>query len=889
MSSPESRKIISLNGSWGLHPGSAGEPPSLFEHAVPVPALVDAAQPGYDWREYDYHWYEKTFFLDPQSRSESAFLKIEQAMFGTEVWLNGKHLGGDIACYTSQEYDCSDVIRYDRPNHLFVRIGMKHTLPPESAVGKDPERATFIPGIWGDVSLILSGNPRIQLVQVIPHIDSITAEVRVTIENKSAVAREVLFTSNILEKTTLAVSAYEVKTGVLVPPQSSRTVSFHQEIRDTKLWSPESPFLYLLELALAADGRLQDTDTVRFGMREFKCNGGDFYLNGRRVLLRGGNIAFHRFLSDPDRGLLPWDPAWIRRVLIDIPREHHFNSFRNHLGQLYDRWYDIADEYGMLMQNEWQFWTTTGTRDQIAKEFTRWLQDNWNHPSIIIWDALNESSDETVQKHIVPHMKQLDPTRPWESVDFTEQHPYIYSLGPVLIDRPFGHSRSLEEIRNSPAPSMVNEFLWWWTDNNNEPTAMMKDVLPRWLGPFYTNEDVVARQSFLAQELIELFRRMEVDAIQPFVYLSNSNGPTGNWFTADIRDLQVKDILSAIKNAFSPFGLSVEIWDRHFFTGQRRVFNVFVFNDLPRQSKGVIRYGIVDSSGKWVSQSSEEISIFPVSRYIKPIVLNFPESPGSFAIRAELHDQKGGSMAIAFSQKIAHVFTTPDVPVQLRRASITVNDRDGEITGFLQHQGIHPIRWNAADFGRSDILVVEGNALFQADEYRHAVDAMTNFVANGKTLIIIEPEFGVVNKMTFRVLSELMINIEPRNDLDRGGYDSYVFAVDHTHPLWKNIVPDHLKMFNGAYGGEAVSEHEVVLPDGSAVLARCGLNLKTPVVMEIPFGKGKVIISRLQLRGRLISGPDTNDLFSRRADPVIQQYLLNLLDYALPDVFSSPH
>jgi beta-galactosidase len=886
MSSSESRKIISLNGPWRLHPGSAVEPPSLCEHTVPVPALVNAAEPGYDWQKYDYHWYEKTFYLDPQSQSELAFLKIEQAMFGTEVWLNGKHLGGDIACYTSQEYDCSDVIRYDWSNHLFVRVGMKHTLPPESAVGKDQERAVFIPGIWGDVSLILSGNPRITVVQVIPHIESSAAEVRVTIENKSAVAKDVLLTSNILGKATLAVSAEEVKVGVLVPPQGSRTVSFNQTIHDPKLWSPESPFLYLLELALAADGRLQDTDTVRFGMREFKCNGGDFYLNGRRVLLRGGNIAFHRFLSDPDRGLLPWDPAWIRRVLIDIPREHHFNFFRNHLGQLYNRWYDIADEYGMLMQNEWQFWTTTGTREQIAKEFTRWLQDNWNHPSIIIWDALNESSDETVQTHIVPCMKQLDPTRPWESVDFIEQHPYIYSLCPVLIDRPFGYSRSLEEIRNSPAPSMVNEFLWWWTDNHNEPTALMKDVLPRWLGPSYTNEDVVARQSFLAQELIELFRRMDVDAIQPFVYLSNSDGPTGNWFTADIGDLQIKDLLGAMKNAFSPFGLSMEIWDRHFFTGQRRAFNMFVFNDLPRQSNGIVRYGIVGSTGEWASQSSEEISIDPVSRRIKPIVLNFPDSPGSYVIRAELRDQQGGSMAIAFSQKPAHVFDGPDVPVRLRRASIAVHDRDGEITGFLRSQGIHPMRWSAADFNRSDVLVVEGNALFQSGEYRQAVDATTNFVANGKTLIIIEPEFGVVDTMTFRVLSGLTISIEPRNDIGRGGYDSYVFAADHAHPLWKNIAPEHLKMFNGAFGGEAVSEHEVVPPDGSAVLARCGLNLKTPVVIEIPFGKGKVIISRLQLRGRLMPGPDTNDLFSRRADPVIQQYLLNLLDCALPDVFS---
>ncbi len=216
-------------------------------------------------------------------------------------------------------------------------------------------------------------------------------------------------------------------------------------------------------------GKPLDELCTRFGMREFRATRSGFYLNGKRIFLRGGNIAFHRFLSDADRGTLPWDIKWIRRVLIDIPKRHNFNFFRNHLGQMYNRWYDVADEDGMLLQNEWQFWTVSGTKEQITKEFTRWLQDNWNHPSIVIWDPLNESSDETVQREIVPAMKKLDPTRPWESVDFLEEHPYIYSLGPVLIDRRFGYTRSLREVERSRRPTMLNEFLWWWLDKAGSP------------------------------------------------------------------------------------------------------------------------------------------------------------------------------------------------------------------------------------------------------------------------------------------------------------------------------------------------------------------------------------------------------------------------------------
>jgi hypothetical protein len=165
-------------------------------------------------------------------------------------------------------------------------------------------------------------------------------------------------------------------------------------------------------------------------------------------------------------------------------------------------------------------------------------------------------------------MKELDPTRPWESVDFIEQHPYIYSLGPVLNDCKFGFTVSLEEIEYSTTPSVVNEFLWWWLDKNFQPTSLTKNVIERWLGIDYTQEELISHQSFLAQELVELFRRMRVCAIQPFIYLSNNDGPTGHWFAGNIKDLQPKPVLETLKNAFSPFGLSLELWDRHFFVNE---------------------------------------------------------------------------------------------------------------------------------------------------------------------------------------------------------------------------------------------------------------------------------------------------------------------------------
>ena len=758
----KSRNTFSLNGVWEVTGGEKSAIPLKFSSTVNVPAVVDMAVPAYDWEKFDFHWYRTTFVIEKLSHINSIFLKIEQSMFGTEVWLNGHHLGGSISCYTSHEYLLSEFLNREEKNELIVRVGAKSTLPPESAVGRDQEKEIYTPGIWGDVSLVCVGGARVKLVHVIPHIETSIAEVRVWIESLSSNQQSLSVSANIIEKMSRETVSSDHNAAITVDQHSVREIVFQIPIRNMKLWSHEQPFLYevkiginspsptpsqregayryqtadptlylLLEefakehrknptkaelilweqlkskslenykfrrqhiigryiadfvclsknLVVEIDGLIhqlpenKEADEIRtqwleehgyelirfrneevindldavlskilqaliilpigedlggavFGMREFKIIGPDFYLNGKKILLRGSNIAFHRFLSDKQRKFLPWNEAWIKKALIDIPKEHHFNFFRNHLGQMYNKWYDIADEYGMLIQNEWQFWCATGTNVQISKEFTEWLHDNWNHPSIIMWDALNESSDDTVQYEIIPEMKKLDPTRPWESVDFLEEHPYIYSLGMVMNNRKFGFARSLDEIENLTVPSMVNEFLWWWFNDKWEPTVLTKMIVARWMGREYSTEDIIAHQSFLAQELIELFRRLRIKAIQPFVYISNNDGPTAHWFLGDIKDLQPKPLLHVVKNAFSPFGVSIELWDRHFFVNEKRTIQFFIFNDSNETRRGKVFIGFKSFDGNWISKNEISVEVQPMSDLVVKKEIQFPNTIG---------------------------------------------------------------------------------------------------------------------------------------------------------------------------------------------------------------------------------------------------------------------
>ncbi|ODS36940.1 MAG: hypothetical protein A7315_04445 [Candidatus Altiarchaeales archaeon WOR_SM1_79] len=882
-------------------------------------------------------------------------------------------------------------------------------LPPKSAVGHDYEKISFIPGIWGDVYLILTENPIIERVQIIPHIDTRIAEARITIKNLEDITHNITISSRVFEKSTGNSSSDEITMDHTISPLEETTITLNLSISNMRLWSPNNSnnsFLYQLVSKVKIAETEVDTLNTTFGMREFKIVGSDFYLNGHRVFLKGSNIAFHRFLSDQDRKSLPWNESWIKKVLIDIPKEHNFNFFRFHIGHAYNKWYDIADEHGMLLQDEWAFWVITGNETQIRQEFTQWLYDNCNHPSIIIWDAMNEPHDygevsrDIIRDEIIPDMKEIDPTRPWECglnpdvdfnslnpIDFSEDHPYIYSLGPVLNEDNFGYSRSIEAIKNSNEPTILNEFVWFWLDKNGTPTSLMHGVLPRWLGKDSTSQQRLEHQAQLASDLVELFRRIDVDGIAPFIYLSIEGESTSNWFTGDIANPGTKPIMSALKDAYAPFGLSIELWDRHFLINETRNIDVYVFNDYSVNKSGTLSCRIVDENNtEAVNIGDYSVSIPAGQTLIKNISWTMPSNVGTYYLKAQIIPEGEVSPA-ATSKKIIHVLKA-DIPSNPSGAKIMVYDPDNEILDYVTSVGLNASHYNSSQLYQQDILIIGEGALLDTD-YDSRLEEITNFVKDGHTLIVIEPSYNITNyaNREYSLLSDLSINMNKREDKYIGGYDSYCFMEDlnlfarevaassvegnnscltpdnamdnnpstrwssgfsdnqwiyldlgksvefnrvvlrweaafgksykiqvsddkqnwttvystatgdggvdeitfspvtaryvrmygtergtgwgyslwefevtsHSSSLWNNIDGDHLKMFNGGWGGEMISQCDVnLLTNRKQVLARSGLDLKYADVMETIWGQGVVIISRIQIRGRLTEDADPN-------------------------------
>ncbi|HVX67056.1 MAG TPA: glycoside hydrolase family 2 TIM barrel-domain containing protein, partial [Bryobacteraceae bacterium] len=517
------RVTIPLDGTWDIADSIAAEPaPAVFTHKTPVPGLAHSATPAFndvdlfDSRELianrvskgdmprsalvesagtphqrrNYFWYRTTF--QPRERRAVALLRVNKAQFGIAVWLNGRKIGEHFGCFTAAIFDVSSAVRWNRTNTLVVRVGAHPgVLPPNVNGGTDFEKNRWTPGIYDSVSLALSDNPVIESIQVAPHIATGEITVQTVLHNYGAPASVTLKHAVKPWKGAGTVSQSE-GLAVSLAAGESRTVTETVKVPNAKLWTPEEPNLYVLESETGGD-----SISTRFGMREFRFDTATrrAYLNGKPYFLRGSNITLHRFFEDPVSGTLPWDEAWVRKLLVDIPKKMSWNSFRFCIGPVPDKWLDIADEAGLLIQNEYFVWighswhgkdyVKTFDNDQMIGEFREWMRDNWNHPSVAIWDANNETWYPDFTSKIIPAVRGLDlSNRPWENSyngpqgadDPVEDHPYEHQ--PMASGGPEFKMSELEWMvarkGNTEPPTahalILNEYGWLWLNRDGSPT-----------------------------------------------------------------------------------------------------------------------------------------------------------------------------------------------------------------------------------------------------------------------------------------------------------------------------------------------------------------------------------------------------------------------------------
>lgn len=684
------RTILSLNGTWEIEDSiSADAIPNSFSHKADVPGLIHSSTPpfpdvddfdGSSWivelskgghipagdlnrftkQQRRYFWY-RTTFVAPSAR-QLARLKVNKAQFGTAVWLNGSKIGEHWSCFTAGHFDLSQAIRWSAENELVIRVGALPGVLPEGVIaGIDWEKKKWAPGIYDEVSVSFSDNPAIESVQVAPRISSSEILVQTRTRNysrelKQAVLRFVVRPSNsgmVIQRHALHIS---------LKPGAEEIFEVKIPVPNARLWWPEDPQLYDLEVNTGAD-----SVKTRFGMRElhFDTSTQRAYLNGRMYFLRGSNITLHRFFEDPVSGRLPWDESWVRKLLRDNPKRLSWNCFRFCIGPVPDKWLDIADEEGLLIQYEYPIWTGPQSigeheifrvydKEQLMLEFTEWVRDNWNHPSVVIWDASNESWFPDLASAIVPEVRKLDLSgRPWEDSynppsspnDPVEQHPYLFDPSPGNAIRISSmedlESRSGADRAGSGPPIahalILNEYGWLWVNRDGSATTLTKKV---WEGLLPSNaipEDRLEGYAYLISGLTEYWRAYRhFAAVMHFVYLTYSlpYGATSDSFK-DVADLKLEPHFEEyMANAFRPIGVYVNFWQPTVKAGTVKALEVMMINDYADPVSGELSIVLEDGAGRQLTKMETAFELSGLGQQTYHFDFQFPQSIGKCWLKA---------------------------------------------------------------------------------------------------------------------------------------------------------------------------------------------------------------------------------------------------------------
>jgi len=687
----QKRQTVCLNGEWQIAK-TDGEKPAEYFSTAPVPGLVDMATPALDstttlYRDSSWYWYSKTVTLESEE-FDIVSLKILKAMFHTKLFVNGQYVDENYFCYSPWYADLKPFLKKGE-NKIEIGVGTWNQLPDTIQNGHCYEKVKYIPGLYDDVFLILANKPYIRNIQCVPNIEDSTVRVVAEIDADTEKGLKINYT--IREKASKRTVETGSVTSGFTQGDSCFVADFTVKFSKFNLWSPDTPFLYEVVLNTGADNK-----TERFGMRSFRFDPekGIALLNGEQYFFRGTNVAMYRFFEDPDRGSLPWDNEWIAN-LIKQYKTMHWDILRFHIGPAPDRWYDICDSLGFLVQDEFAI---SGEQKQplrgelLAQEFRRWIRDRWNHPSIVIWDANNESKTLETGKAIRA-VRDLDlSNRPWDNgwaapdriTDPIEAHPYYFIayffehgkpsergyLKDLFSRRPRhpGNSANTQPetlkflpdstMRRFPNVDFVNEYGWLWLNRDGSTTRLTENVYHTLFGDSISNEErlyIYARNLAMLTEFWRMHRNSA--GVMHFCGLSYSrpNAPKGETCDnfADVKTLTFeKNFYKYVRASFAPVGLMIDLWENAYAPDSIVKTPVIIANDLKTPFAQEITLTVETPEGEIVSSSKQQAELAPYEAKTLDFEFTVPSAKGDYILKAEY--EKDGEK----------VFSVRDIPVK---------------------------------------------------------------------------------------------------------------------------------------------------------------------------------------------------------------------------------
>lgn len=339
-------------------------------------------------------WYKRSLNIDNEDLSKEIYLHFDGANAITNLYVNGKYVGDHKGGYTAFRFNITKYIKVGK-NNIEIRVNNEynHNYPPLEG------DFTIFGGIYRDLSIIKSSKISIDMdnmassgLFITTKVDSLSAEVAIKteIQNRTENQESLTLKAVVIDADGEVITSEKLRIKVASDEEKPILLKL-PNIKNPKLWSPDSPNLYMVKVELITkDGTVVDSRVEPLGLRWFSVDSENgFYLNGERLKLVGVNRhqdykGFGNALPD---ALHLKDMKMIKEMGCNFLRIAHYPQDHLILQE--------CDRLGILtcvevpLNNKNNVYSDIYKANAVERQ-KEMVRQSFNHPSVVIWAMLNE-------------------------------------------------------------------------------------------------------------------------------------------------------------------------------------------------------------------------------------------------------------------------------------------------------------------------------------------------------------------------------------------------------------------------------------------------------------------------------------------------------------------
>ena len=399
----------SLNGNWQFAPAKKDDAPPLgrdLDRTILVPFPVESELSGVAER-HDRVWYRRTFEVPAAWKNRRVWLNFGAVDWEANVFVDGKSVGTHRGGFDPFSFDITEFLG-PNPQHEIVVGVFDPTSDGAQPHGKQvtkPEGIWYTPstGIWQTVWLEPRAGAAIGALKMTPDID--TNRLQLVVDRSGAKGN-----SGPADDVRVEAVAFDGPREVAkVSGRFGEPLTL--ELKNPKLWWPDSPFLYDLKITVRAGDETVDQVDSYFGMRKIALG----QIDGVTRILLNGKFIFQ--MGPLDQGFWPeglYTAPTDQAMLYDleVTQRLGFNMTRKHVKVEPARWYTYCDRMGLLVwQDMPHAHRAPKEPEHFERELDRMIEHLHNHPSIVMWVVFNEGWGQYDTQRLTAHVKQRDPSR----------------------------------------------------------------------------------------------------------------------------------------------------------------------------------------------------------------------------------------------------------------------------------------------------------------------------------------------------------------------------------------------------------------------------------------------------------------------------------------------